>query len=108
MQPADLADEAFVDPEQEAGAREVARRGGFAPRIISAPGGLVAVLTQVSFGMGVSVAPDVLAGVIQVPGAVFRPLAGEAIVSEVAVIYRALEASPPVKRFIEQIEGPGC
>jgi DNA-binding transcriptional LysR family regulator len=47
VQPALLAKEAFIMPEQPAGTLEVARRGGFVPDIRSRPGHLVAVLAQV-------------------------------------------------------------
>lgn len=101
--PRSLFAAAFVTPEQDAGTREVARRGNFAPNIISAPGSLLAVLTQVSLGTGISVIPGVLTTVIHMPNVVFRPLAGDPIPSEVAAIFRTNEASPTVKKLIRQI-----
>ncbi len=98
-----LAGSAFTTPEQEAGTREVARRGNFTPNIISAPGSLPAVLTQVSLGAGISIVPSVLTTIVHMPNVVFRPLAGDPIPSEVAAIFRANEASPTVKQLIRQI-----
>jgi DNA-binding transcriptional LysR family regulator len=103
VSPRNLAASAFITPEQQAGTREVARRGKFAPNIISAPGSLLAVLTQVSLGSGISVVPSVLTTVVQMPNVIFRPLTGEPIPSDVAAIFRANEASPTVKKLIHQI-----
>jgi DNA-binding transcriptional LysR family regulator len=98
-----LAGETFVVPEQDLGTREVARRGRFEPRIGSAPGGLLAVLAQVSLGAGVAVVPGVLAGAVSLPNVVFRPLAGEPVVSEVAAVYRRQERSPAVRNLVAQL-----
>ena len=103
VSPRNLAASAFITPEQQAGTREVARRGKFAPHIISAPGSLLAVLTQVSLGSGISVVPSVLTTVVQMPNVIFRPLTGDPIASDVAAIFRANEASPTVKKLIHQI-----
>jgi len=101
--PERLAGEAFVAPEQAAGTYEVARRGGFTPRIVSAPGSLLAVLTQVSLGMGVSVVPSVVRQVVNLPNVVFTRLAGPTIPSEVAALFRAGEAAPMAQHFIRQV-----
>jgi DNA-binding transcriptional LysR family regulator len=100
-----LASEVFITPEQQqpAGTHQLARREGFAPKIVMEPGSLVAVLTQVSLGMGVAVVPSVTPAVVQIPHVIFRPIDGEPIPSEVAAIFRCNELSLPVKRFIEQI-----
>jgi DNA-binding transcriptional LysR family regulator len=103
VSPRNLASSAFITPEQQAGTREVARRGKFAPNIISAPGTLLAVLTQVSLGGGISVIPSVLTTVVHMPNVIFRPLTGDPIPSDVAAIFRANEASPTVKKLIHQI-----
>lgn len=103
--PERLAGEAFVAPEQGAGTYEVARRGGFAPRIVSAPGSLLAVLTQVSLGMGVAVVPSVVREVVDLPNVVFVRLAGETIASEVAALFRTGEAGPLARNFIRQVVG---
>ncbi|MBN3762575.1 LysR substrate-binding domain-containing protein [Burkholderia sp. Ac-20365] len=100
-----LAGESFVVPEQELGTREVARRGRFTPRIVSAPGGLIAVLTEVSVGVGVAIVPNVLTRVVNLPNVVFKTLAGEPVASEVAAVFRKYEHSPATKKLIAQITG---
>jgi DNA-binding transcriptional LysR family regulator len=103
VSPRSLAVSNFITPEQQAGTREVARRGKFAPNVISAPGSLLAVLTQVSLGSGISVVPSILTTVVHLPNVIFRPLTGDPIPSDVAAIFRANEASPTVKKLIYQI-----
>jgi DNA-binding transcriptional LysR family regulator len=98
-----LADDDFVVPEQDLGTREVGRRGGFIPRISAVPGNLLAVLTEVSLWMGVAVVPDVVASTVVLPDVVYKPLAGEAITSDLAAIFRRNEASPAVKNLIRQL-----
>jgi DNA-binding transcriptional LysR family regulator len=103
VRPSRLAGEAFVTPEQQAGTYELARRGRFQPRVVSAPGSLLAVLAQVSLGVGISVLPSAVRAIVHLPNVVFRPIAGEPILSEVAAIFRDGEDSPAVKIFIEQM-----
>lgn len=103
IRPNRLADDAFITPEQYAGTYEVARRGRFAPRIISAPGSLPAVLTQVSLKAGIAVIPSAFREIVHVPNVVFRPIAGEPILSDLAAGFRANEGAPAAKTFIQQI-----
>lgn len=98
-----LADEPFITPEQESGTYEVARRGRFTPRVVSAPGSLLAVLTQVSLGVGIAVIPSVVRDVVHLPDVTFRPISGAPIFSEVAAVFRSNESSPAVRKFIQQI-----
>jgi DNA-binding transcriptional LysR family regulator len=98
-----LAGEAFIAPEQQAGTYEVGRRGRFAPRIVSSPGNLLAVLTQVSLGAGIAVVPSVVREVVHLPNVTFRLISGEPIVSEVAAVFRSDESSPTVRNFVDQI-----
>ena len=98
-----LAGEAFILPEQELGTREIYRRGGFSPRSESRPGSLLAVLAEVSVGAGVAVVPGVVTQVVALPNVVYRPLAGAAIGSEVAAVFRRFERSPVVKHMIAAI-----
>jgi DNA-binding transcriptional LysR family regulator len=100
---AQLSGENFITPEQDAGTHEVAKRGRFTPRIVASPGTLAAVLAQVSLGSGISIVPSVTATAIRIPNIAFRALAGTPISSEVAAIFRAGEASPTVRNFIQQI-----
>lgn len=104
VRPQVLKERAFIMPEQDAGTYEVANRGGFHPRIVSAPGGLLAVLTQVSLGAGISVVPSVASGVLHLPGVVFRKIEGKPIISEVAAIFRSDESSPTVMNFVAQVK----
>ncbi|WP_394342522.1 LysR family transcriptional regulator [Pollutimonas thiosulfatoxidans] len=99
----ELATETFIVPEQDSGTKEVSRRGRFALDAPSRPGSLLQVLTEVSFGAGVAIVPDILQGALDMPNVVFKPLAGEPINSEVAAVYRGFERSPVVKNLIEQL-----
>ena len=98
-----LAQASFVAPEQTSGLQEVARRGRFEPRVVLAPGSLVAVLAQVSLGVGVAVVPSLLQGVIELPQVVFRALAGARIPSELGAVYRRHERDPAVRAFLQQL-----
>ncbi|MBB4095543.1 LysR substrate-binding domain-containing protein [Brucella pecoris] len=98
-----LSKSRFILPEQEAGTYEVARRGGFTPKIVAKPGGLLSVLTQVSLGAGISVIPGVVRNVVNMPNTVFRPIIGKPIMSEVAAIFRSRENAVSVDNFIAQI-----
>ncbi|KAF1017065.1 MAG: HTH-type transcriptional regulator BenM [Stenotrophomonas maltophilia] len=111
VQPASLAQDWFVMPEQAAGAMEVARRGNFIPKVCAQPGHLPAVLAQVSVGVGsVAIVPSALRVAVALPGMVYLPIAGAPIVSTIAAVYRHNEASPIVTRLIEQITAtpPRC
>ncbi len=98
-----LEDDDFVVPEQDLGTREVGRRGRFVPRIVSAPGNLLTVLTEVSLRKGVAVLPDVVATTLALPDVVYKPLAGEPVTSELAAIFRRSEGAPAVKNLIRQL-----
>lgn len=93
LEPGQLKDEPLVVPEQIAGTNEVARRGGFLPRIVARPGRMSAVLTEVSLGNGIAILPSTVRGVIRLPNLVYRDIAGAQIPSEVSLIYK----TPPGK-----------
>ncbi len=78
-------------------------RVSFTPVGMSAPGSLVAVLSQVALGEGVAIVPDVLVGATAIPGVVFKPLAGPPIHSEISAVFRSFEPSLAVSRLIAQI-----
>ncbi|GAN67792.1 LysR substrate-binding domain-containing protein [Acetobacter orleanensis] len=101
--PADLAAAAFVLPEQAFGTFQVASLGGFTPRIVSRPGSLLAVLTQVSIGRGVAVIPSTLRAVVTLPAVAFHTLSGEPIISEIAALFRSDENAPTARNFITQL-----
>jgi DNA-binding transcriptional LysR family regulator len=98
-----LADDDFIVPEQDLGTREVGRRGRFVPRIVSVPGNLLTVLTEVSLWMGVAVVPDVVASTLVLPDVVYKPLAGEPVTSELAAIFRRNEGAPAAQNLIRQL-----
>ncbi|QQD55356.1 LysR family transcriptional regulator [Pseudomonas fluorescens BBc6R8] len=100
-----LADERFVVPEQELGLREVSRRGGFSAQVVSAPGTLVAVLTQVALGVGIAIVPSIVIQATQLPGVIFKEIAGAVIISEVEALFRRHERLPTVCNLIDQIKG---
>ena len=102
-EPAALAQQAFIVPEQEWGTLEVSRRGGFAAQVVSRPGSLVAVLTEVSLGVGCAIVPHSVMASVQLPGVVFRELAGPQISSEIAVAFRSHEQAPAARAFIAQL-----
>lgn len=86
--PRQLKDEPLVVPEQLAGTNEVARRGEFVPNIVSRPGWMSAVLTEVSLGVGLAIVPSSVRDVLRLPNLTFRDLSGSPIPSEVAAISR--------------------
>jgi DNA-binding transcriptional LysR family regulator len=98
-----LAQQAFIVPEQEWGTVEVSRRGGFAAQVVSRPGGLVAVLTEVSLGVGCAIVPHSVMASVQLPGVVFCELAGPQISSEIAAAFRRHEQAPAARAFIAQL-----
>ena len=102
-EPAALAQQAFIVPEQELGTLEVSRRGGFATQVVSRPGSLVAVLTEVSLGVGCAIVPHSVMASVQLPGVVFRELAAPQISSEIAVAFRRHEQAPAARAFIAQL-----
>ncbi|QDG73925.1 LysR family transcriptional regulator [Janthinobacterium tructae] len=102
-EPAALAQQAFIVPEQELGTLEVSRRGGFAAQVVSRPGSLVAVLTEVSLGVGCAIVPHSVMASVQLPGMVFRELATPQISSEIAVAFRRHEQAPAARAFIAQL-----
>ena len=98
-----LAQQAFIVPEQELGTLEVSRRGGFAAQVVSRPGSLVAVLTEVSLGVGCAIVPHSVMASVQLPGVVFCELATPQISSEIAVAFRRHEQAPAARAFISQL-----
>jgi DNA-binding transcriptional LysR family regulator len=104
LSPAQLRDEWFVLPEQEAGTYEVARRGRFSPKLGPQPGTLAAVLACVSLGGYVAVVPHTLADCITLPGVVYRPISGKPIPSEIALAYRQFERAPAVRTFVDYVK----
>ncbi|WP_424814256.1 LysR substrate-binding domain-containing protein [Roseococcus sp. YIM B11640] len=106
---ADLAEEAFIIPDQAGGTsfhqltRAVAERGGFAPRLAHRGRDLIAVTALVALGMGVAVVPESLRGTVTLPGVAYRPLRGAPILAELAVAWRRNEGAPATRALIRQI-----
>ncbi|BAN26975.1 LysR substrate-binding domain-containing protein [Caballeronia insecticola] len=98
--PAQLRDQSFVVPEQESGTLEVARRGRFTARIVAQPGTLAEVLAHVSLGGDVAIVPRSLAQCVTVPGVEYREIAGKAVPSEVAMMYRRFERAAAVRAYL--------
>lgn len=99
-----LARQQFILPEQAAGTIEVGRRGRFAPRTQANPGGLVAVITLVSLGQGVAIVPASVMERVQMPGVIYRRIAGKAIPGTLALASRRHEKSPVVRAFVRQLK----
>jgi DNA-binding transcriptional LysR family regulator len=99
--PAQLRGERFILPEQEYGTLEVARRGRFSPILGPRPGTLAAVLARVALGGNVAVVPRTLAECVTLPGIAYRSIAGKAIASEVALVFRRHERAAAVKAFLQ-------
>ncbi|SAL32383.1 LysR family transcriptional regulator [Caballeronia cordobensis] len=102
--PAQLREQSFVVPEQESGTLEVARRGRFTARIVAQPGTLAAVLAHVSLGGDVAVVPRSLAQCVTVPDVEYREIAGKAVPSEVAMVYRRFERAPAVRAYLDYVD----
>ncbi len=104
VEPRYLSHEHFVVPEQYSGTADVSTRGGFAPNIVSQPGSLVAVVTQVSLGDGIAVVPSMLRDVLLMPNVTFKEIAGKRVPSEVGAIMRSRETSPAAKHFATMLK----
>jgi DNA-binding transcriptional LysR family regulator len=102
--PEHLQGETFILPEQISGTLQVAAEGGFAPKLGAQPGGLVAVLAQVSLGQGVAVVPESVVGHVGLPGVVYRSIKGCEASSWLSLVYRRFEKSAAVVRYIERVK----
>ena len=99
-----LASECFILPEQASGTMEVGRRGGFVPRTLRNPGGLVAVVTLVSLGQGVAIVPASVMQRVNMPGVTYRQIEGKIIPGAIALASRKHEKSPVVRAFLKQLK----
>ncbi|TQS70890.1 LysR family transcriptional regulator [Rhodobacteraceae bacterium] len=100
LRAAALRDVPFIVPEQEFGTLEVARRGKFEPHVVSTPGSLISVLTQVALKRAVAIIPNMLRTSIHLEGVEFRDIEGPAIPSGIVGIVRADEDIPLVQNAI--------
>jgi hypothetical protein len=90
--------------EQTSGMHEVARRGGFSIRQQYPSGGLVDVLAQVAFNVGIAVIPASLSRVISLPGVVYRSIQPPEIPSGIVMLFRQWERTPAIVNFISFAE----
>jgi DNA-binding transcriptional LysR family regulator len=110
IKPAALADEAFIAPsfEMEVGiyqhTAELARVGGFAPRLVARAPDFFTIVTMVAAGFGIAVVPQSCT-CIQIPGIVYKQIAGQSRPAELAAAFRRDERAPAVKTFIKYLRG---
>ncbi len=98
-----LDNETFILPEQIAGTLDVARQGGFTPKLGDQPGSLVAVLTLVSMGQGIAVVPESVVNHIALPNVSYRHITDCAETSYLAMIHRRFEKAPSASRYIQRV-----
>ncbi|CAM3703946.1 putative HTH-type transcriptional regulator YnfL [Pseudomonas reidholzensis] len=98
-----LANETFILPEQVSGTLEVAKLGGFEPRLGPQPGSLVAVITLISLGQGVAIVPESVVSRIRLPQVSYQPVADSQASSWLSLVYRRFEKSPAVLRYLETV-----
>jgi DNA-binding transcriptional LysR family regulator len=105
---ASLARETFITPsfEMEVGiyqhTAELARRGGFVPRMDARAPDFFTIVTMVAAGFGIAAVPQSCA-CIQIPGIVYRPVVPQTRPAELAAAFRRDERAPAVKSFIQQL-----
>lgn len=104
IDPAQLAQETFILPEQPSGTAEVARRGGFTLTQPHTAGSLVDVLARVAFHDGVAVIPVSLSRAVSLAGVVFRAIQPPEIPSEIVLLTRQWERTPAIVNFIHFAE----
>jgi DNA-binding transcriptional LysR family regulator len=79
---------------------DACRKAGFDPVIVQFVPQLVSVITLVAADLGVSIVPASMSQ-LQIPGVVYRPIAGEAVpTAPLALAHRRGETSPLVRNFI--------
>jgi DNA-binding transcriptional LysR family regulator len=79
---------------------DACRKAGFDPVIVQFVPQLVSVITLVAADLGVSIVPASMSQ-LQIPGVVYRPIAGEAVpAAPLALAHRRGETSPLVRNFI--------
>jgi len=71
---------------------------GFYPRLGPQGRDFVTIASMVAVGLGVALVPQSLR-CIQVPGLAYKPIAGDAILAELAVAFRRSEPSPVARAF---------
>lgn len=105
--PRHLSGETFILPEQISGTLDLAAQGNFVPTLGPQPGGLVAVLAQVSLGQGVAVVPGSVEGHVSMPGLVYRKLSGARLSSHLSLLWRRHETAPAIRRYVALVQAGG-
>lgn len=109
IEPAQLAEEPFVIPNQGMGESfhhhtvALCERGGFQPRLAHRGRDLVAVACLVELGLGIAVVPASLRASLSLPRLVYREIAGPAQMADIAAAFRRNEAAPAAQAFIAQL-----
>ncbi|RVT96623.1 LysR family transcriptional regulator [Rhodovarius crocodyli] len=107
--PAALAPEGFIVTDQDTSTSfhhltlAVGSQGGFKPRVTHRGRDLIAVTALVGLGLGIAVVPDSLCRSLNLPGVVYRPLKGAAVMAEIAAAFRRSEPAPATRALIHQI-----
>ncbi|MDO5604211.1 MAG: LysR substrate-binding domain-containing protein [Paracoccus sp. (in: a-proteobacteria)] len=76
---------------------------GITPNITYRVPQFASIAALVEAGLGVAIVPDALCRV-NLPGVVYRPLAGTTIRAEIALIYRQDRESPPLRLFLSSLD----
>lgn len=76
---------------------------GITPNITHRVPQFASIASLVEAGLGVAIVPDALRRV-NLPGVVYRPLAGTTKQAEIALIYRSDRESPPLELFLSCID----
>jgi DNA-binding transcriptional LysR family regulator len=107
--PEALAKEGFIVPDQDTATSfhhltlAVGSQGGFTPRVTHRGRELIAVTALVGLGLGIAVVPESLCRSLTLPGVVYRPLKGAAVMAEIAAAFRRSEPAPATRALIQQI-----
>jgi DNA-binding transcriptional LysR family regulator len=78
---------------------------GITPNITYRVPQFASIVSLVEAGLGVAIVPDALCRV-NLPGVVYRPLAGTTKRAEIALIYRRDRESPPLELLLSSIDQP--
>jgi len=107
---ASLAADTFITPRHGTGVSfhrhtvKACQAAGFHPLLGPQGQDFVTIASMVAVGLGVALVPQSVR-CIQLPGIVYRPVAGPAIVAELALGYRRSEPSPAARNFTQHARG---
>ena len=102
----ELAEEPFIQiPRQVAPGFydqfiRICARAGFSPKIVQEARTTPTIVSLIAGGMGVSILPSSLRSLQRI-GAVYRPLKRPAPTTDMAVLWRPEDTSPPLDSFLE-------